>query len=95
MAAAVAVVCNDSGLMHLASAVNTPAIALYGSTSPGFTPPLHKDAIALTLVTLDDGANKLACQPCFERECQFGHGDCLRLLTPQQVEAALGNLGLL
>ena len=95
LAAAAAVVCNDSGLMHLASAVNTPAIALYGSTSPGFTPPLHKDAIALTLVTLDDGANKLACQPCFERECQFGHGDCLRLLTPQQVEAALGNLGLL
>jgi len=95
LAAAAAAVCNDSGLMHLASAVDTPAIALYGSTSPEFTPPLHKDATALTLVTLDEGVNKLACQPCFERECRYGHVDCLRLLTPSHVESKLRSLGLL
>lgn len=95
LAAASAVVCNDSGLMHVASAVDTPAIALYGSTSPGFTPPLHKNALALTLVTLDGGRNKLDCQPCFQRECRFDHGDCLVKLTPDRVEAQLATLGLL
>lgn len=95
LGAAVAVVCNDSGLMHIASAVDTPVIALYGSTSPGFTPPLHPNAAALTLVTLEGGVNKLDCQPCFQRECRFAHGDCLRLLAPSFVETQLRRLGLL
>lgn len=95
LAAAAAVVCNDSGLMHVASAVDTPAIALYGSTSPGFTPPLHPAAQALTLVDLDGGANRLNCQPCFQRTCEFGHGDCLSLLQPQQVVTRLQALGVL
>lgn len=95
LATASAVVCNDSGLMHVANAVDTPAIALYGSTSPDFTPPLHQKAVALTLVTLDGGVAKLPCQPCFQRECQFNHGDCLRLLTPEHVATQLRALGLL
>ena len=95
LATASAVVCNDSGLMHVACAVGTPVIALYGSTSPGFTPPLHPDAQALTLVDLDGGANKLDCQPCFERLCRYGHGDCLGLLTPRFVVQRLEQLGLL
>jgi len=90
-----AVVCNDSGLMHVACAVDTPVVALYGSTSPGFTPPLHAKALALTLVDLDGGKDKLECQPCFQRTCRYDHGNCLVNLSPGYVLDQLSALGLL
>jgi heptosyltransferase II len=75
------VVTNDSGLMHVAAAVGTRIQAIYGSSSPAYTPPLTDNAEIHYL--------GLFCSPCFKRSCPLGHTHCLVQLTPQQLLASL------
>jgi heptosyltransferase-2 len=72
-----AVVTNDSGLMHVAAATGTHVIAVYGGSDPKHTPPLTKNADILF--------TELDCWPCMKRTCRFGHYNCLKSVTPDQV----------
>ena len=81
LATARAVVSNDSGLMHIASALNRPVVALYGSTDPDYAPPLSDVARAVSL--------RLACSPCRKRECPLGHHDCMNRMSVDSVWSEL------
>ena len=77
-------VCNDSGLLHVAAAAGTPVVAIYGSSTPEFTPPLTQRAQIVY--------EGLPCSPCFKRECPLGHLNCLRQIGPEHIAAQIGSL---
>ena len=78
------VVSNDSGLMHIAAALHRPLIALYGPTSPNFTPPLADNA---QIVQID-----VDCGPCFQRECPEGHHRCMQDISNKQIQTLIATL---
>jgi heptosyltransferase-2 len=77
IAKASAVVSNDSGLMHIACALQRPIVAVYGPTDPLHTPPLSDLAKVLWL--------HLDCAPCRQRECPLGHHNCMRNIPAEMV----------
>ena len=78
------VVANDSGLMHMAAALDIAVIALYGATKPSFAPPLTDKAESLYI--------DIACRPCGSRVCPLKHYDCLFKVTPNQVFSKIQDL---
>lgn len=84
IAAAKVSVSNDSGLMHVAAAVGTPIVGVYGSTSPENTPPLAEQR-ELVWLGLD-------CSPCHQKECPLGHLNCLNTLEMGRVLASVERL---
>ena len=84
LAAASAVVSNDSGLMHVAAALGKPVAVVYGATTPTFTPPLAPRAAIVE--------RALACRPCFSRRCPLQHLRCLRGIDAGEVFDALRGL---
>jgi heptosyltransferase-2 len=69
-------VTNDSGPMHLAAAVQTPVVAIFGSTSPLWTGPFGKGHSVLK--------KDLDCSPCFQKTCPIGY-PCLKEITVKEV----------
>jgi heptosyltransferase-2 len=84
IAAARIAVTNDSGLMHVAAAVGTPVVAVYGSTAPANTPPLTE---LRELVWLG-----LECSPCHRKVRPLGHFDCMNRLDVEIVSSAVDRL---
>ncbi len=82
LASASVAVSNDSGLMHVAAALGTPTIAIFGPTSPWHWAPLNP--LAATVVT----KSKLACQPCHRPVCRLGHHRCMQEISAEEVIAA-------
>ena len=79
-----AVISNDSGLMHMAAATQTPVIGLYGATSEHFAPPLSAKSACLF--------TSPPCRPCKKRTCRFGHYQCLTDITPAMVNQKINTL---
>jgi lipopolysaccharide heptosyltransferase II len=81
-------VSGDSGPLHIACAVGTPVIGLYGPTDPGISGPLGRQALVLR--------QPLWCSPCYDAsavaDCRFGNPVCMKTLPPEAVLAAARGL---
>jgi heptosyltransferase-2 len=75
-------VTNDSGIMHLAAAVGTSVVALFGSTNPSWTGPLGEDHSVVRI--------PVPCSPCYRRSCSYGTYDCLERISVDEVLDRVG-----
>jgi heptosyltransferase-2 len=83
LATAQAAVSNDSGLLHVAAALGTPSIGIFGPTSPWHWAPLNP--VSAIIETHAD----LACRPCHRPVCRLGHHRCMQEISPAQVVVAV------
>jgi len=74
---AIAVISNDSGLLHIASALNRPVFAIYGPTDPDHAPPFSDLSYSFSL--------RPTCAPCDGRDCPLGHHDCMQKISPDML----------
>ena len=82
LAAADVAVSNNSGLLHVAAALGTPAIGIFGPTSPLHWAPLNP------LAAVIEAPNQPPCRPCHQPVCRLGHHLCMRDIAVEQVLAA-------
>ena len=83
LAAADVAVSNDSGLLHVAAALGTPSIGIFGPTSPWHWAPLNPLAAVIETQTV------VSCRPCHKPTCRYGHHRCMREIPPESVVAAV------
>jgi heptosyltransferase-2 len=76
-------VSNDSGLMHVAAALGTPTIAIFGPTIPRLWAPLNP------LAAVIESSTPPECRPCHKPTCRMGHHRCMREIPPEQVARAV------
>jgi heptosyltransferase II len=82
-AAADVAISNDSGLHHVAAAIGTPSIGIFGPTSPWHWAPLNPIAAVIEAKT------DVPCRPCHKPNCRFGHHRCMRDIPAGQVMEAV------
>jgi heptosyltransferase-2 len=82
LAAADVAVSNDSGLLHVAAALGTPSIGIFGPTSPWHWAPLNP------LAAVIETATTVECRPCHKPTCRYGHHRCMREIPAERVVAA-------
>lgn len=82
LASASVAVSNDSGLLHVAAALGSPSIGIFGPTSPWHWAPLNP------LVAVVETTSALDCRPCHKPQCRLVHHRCMRDIPPEQVLAA-------
>jgi heptosyltransferase II len=82
LAAAKAAVSNDSGLLHVAAALGTPTVGIFGPTSPWHWAPLNP--LAATIET----PTQLSCRPCHKPTCRPGHHRCMHEIGDALVREA-------
>jgi lipopolysaccharide heptosyltransferase II len=82
LAAADVAVSNDSGLLHVAAALGTPSIGIFGPTSPWHWAPLNPLAAVIETDT------QVECRPCHKPTCRYGHHRCMREIPAERVAAA-------
>jgi heptosyltransferase II len=82
MAHCAAVITNDSGPLHVAAALAVPTVSIFGPTDPERTVIPGATRVI---------RQRLACQPCYQRECPLGHHRCMADVSVDEVlEAAVG-----
>lgn len=72
-------VTNDSGLMHVAAGLDTPTVAIFGSTDHIATGPFSARAVVIR--------KEMACSPCLQSECPRNHLDCLEKISSEEIYA--------
>jgi heptosyltransferase-2 len=83
LAAADVAVSNDSGLLHVAAALGTPSVGIFGPTSPWHWAPLNPLAAVIETQTV------VSCRPCHKPTCRYGHHRCMREIPAAPVVAAV------
>jgi heptosyltransferase-2 len=80
LAASNVAISNDSGLLHVAAALGTPTIGIFGPTSPWHWAPLNPIAAAV-----QQTVETLPCQPCHRPTCRMQHHRCMRNISAERV----------
>ena len=83
LAAATVAVSNESGLLHVAAAIGTPSIGIFGPTSPWHWAPLNP------LAAVIEAKTDVPCRPCHKPTCRLQHHGCMRDIPMEQVAAAV------